>query len=132
MIPGVTNLPVPSTTIALSGASTLWPTATMCPSRSRIEPPTISVPVAVRIVALRISTGREGRRWYVDGYCARKADMALVSGRVVSCVLAARAVVAVVPAVVGAAPVGLVWAPDDAQPAATTASATHSRLLTVH
>src|SRR5213080_3269989 len=37
--PGVTHLPVPSTTVASLGASTFVPTATIRPLRNRIEPP---------------------------------------------------------------------------------------------
>jgi hypothetical protein len=62
MTPGVTHLPVPSTTTASAGASTVVPTATMRPSRNRIDPPWISCPVAVMIVALRITTAGFGRR----------------------------------------------------------------------
>src|SRR5213593_5074779 len=69
--PGVTYLPVPSTTAAPAGASTLAPTATMRPSLNRTDPLRISWPAAVMSVALRISTGALGWRWYVDGYCAR-------------------------------------------------------------
>src|SRR5439155_391167 len=58
--PGVTYLPVPSTTTASAGACTVAPTATMRPSLNRIEPLAISCPAAVRIVALRISTGGLG------------------------------------------------------------------------
>src|SRR5216684_3897048 len=69
--PGVTYLPVPSTTTAPEGASTFAPTATIRPSLNRIEPLGISWPVAVMIVALRIRTGALGCRTYVDGYCGR-------------------------------------------------------------
>src|SRR2546426_12325570 len=69
--PGVTYLPVPSTTTAPAGASTFAPTATIRPSLSTIEPLGISWPVAVMIVALRIKTGGLGCRAYVDGYCGR-------------------------------------------------------------
>src|SRR6266513_1377258 len=69
--PGVTYLPVPSTTTASAGASTFVPTATIRPSLSRIEPLGISGPVAVMIVALRITTGGLRCRAYVDGYCGR-------------------------------------------------------------
>ncbi len=61
--PGVTYLPVPSTTTASAGASTFAPTATIRPSLSRIEPLAISCPVAVMIVALRITTGGLAWRW---------------------------------------------------------------------
>src|SRR5882724_6246484 len=56
--PGVTYLPVPSTTTASAGASTFAPTATIRPSLSRIVP-------------LRIRTGGLGCRVYVDGYWGR-------------------------------------------------------------
>src|SRR3989442_4492667 len=73
--PGVTYLPVPSTTTAPGGgASTFAPTATIRPSLSRIDPLEISWPVAVMIVALRISTGGLGCRKEVGGYCGR-ADL---------------------------------------------------------
>ncbi len=64
MIPGVTYLPVPSTWIAAGGGvvDTPAPTAAILPSRSRIEPPRISCPVAVMIVALVMSTGGYGWR----------------------------------------------------------------------
>src|SRR5262245_42570241 len=71
IIPGVTNLPVPSTTVASAGAVTAAPTAIMRPSRSRMDPFEITCPVAVMIVALRINTGALACRWYVVGYCAR-------------------------------------------------------------
>src|SRR6266705_4843844 len=71
MMPGVTYLPVPSTTIASAGACTLAPTATMRPSLNRIEPLAISWPAAVMIVAFLMSTGALACRWYVDGYCGR-------------------------------------------------------------
>src|SRR6266542_5673280 len=106
MIPGVTHLPVPSTTTASAGASTVAPTATMRPSRSRIDPPAISWPVAVMIVALRINTGGLACRWYVEGYCGR----APVSPAA-ACVGA------------GAAGPALGRAPAEAQPAAARARA---------
>src|SRR2546422_10615678 len=71
MMPGVTHLPVPSTLIASDGACTVAPTATIWPSRNRIDACGISCPAAVMIVALVITTGREGWRWYVDGYWGR-------------------------------------------------------------
>ncbi len=60
MIPGVTHLPVPSTTTAPAGASTLAPTAATLPSRRRTEPRAMRSPAAVRMVALVMSTGWEG------------------------------------------------------------------------
>src|ERR1044071_4829246 len=69
--PGVTYFPVPSTTTASAGASTFVPSATILPSFSTMEPLGISCPVAVMIVALRMTTGGLGWRAYVDGYCAR-------------------------------------------------------------
>ncbi|PYP95479.1 MAG: hypothetical protein DMD34_06690 [Gemmatimonadetes bacterium] len=69
--PGVTNFPVPSTTTAPVGTSTFAPTATILPSLNAIEPVGISCPVAVMIVALRITTGGLGWRTYVEGYCSR-------------------------------------------------------------
>src|SRR6266550_689901 len=108
MIPGVTHLPVPSTTTASEGgASTVAPTATMRPSRSRIDPPAISWPVAVMIVALRISTGGLACRWYVEGYCGRAPPVSPAA----ACVGA------------GAAGPALGRAPAEAQPAAARASA---------
>src|SRR5574341_176876 len=71
--PGVTYLPVPSTTPASAGAVTVAPSAVILPSCSKIEPFGISWPVAVMIVALRIRTGGLGWRRYVDGYCGRSA-----------------------------------------------------------
>src|SRR5207249_2033184 len=58
--PGVTYFPVPSTTATSAGASTFSPTATIRPSLSRMDPLRISCPVAVMMVALRISTGGLG------------------------------------------------------------------------
>ncbi len=69
--PGVTYLPVPSTTTASAGGSTFAPTATMRPSLNRMAPVGISWPVAVMIVAFRIRTGGLGWRWYVDRYWGR-------------------------------------------------------------
>src|SRR5207247_10595591 len=69
--PGVTNFPVPSTTTAPVGTSTFAPTATILPSLNAIEPVGISCPVAVMIVALRITTGGLGWRTYVEGYWSR-------------------------------------------------------------
>ena len=60
--PGVTYFPVPSTTPASAGASTFSPTATILPSLSRTDPLRISCPVAVMMVAFRISTGGLGWR----------------------------------------------------------------------
>ena len=60
MMPGVTHLPVASTTVTPAGASIPRPTAAILPSRSRTEPPSIRSPTAVRIVALVIRTGVEG------------------------------------------------------------------------
>src|SRR5919109_1280499 len=67
MRPGVTNLPLPSITTASDGASTELPTATIFPSRIRIEPFSTRGPAAVRIVALRMTVGREGNGVYVLG-----------------------------------------------------------------
>src|SRR5690348_8583542 len=67
MIPGVTNLPVPSMTTASAGASTDAPTAAIFPSRSRIAPLWTAGPAAVRIVTLRMTVGFDGRGWYVLG-----------------------------------------------------------------
>ena len=60
--PGVTYFPVPSTTTAPAGASTLVPIATIFPSFIRSDPFAISCPVAVMIVAWRITTGGLGWR----------------------------------------------------------------------
>src|SRR5262245_5540312 len=67
MIPGVTNLPVPSITRASGGTVTFAPTATIFPSRRTIVPFWMRGPVAVRIVALRIAMGPDGTAWYVLG-----------------------------------------------------------------
>src|SRR4051812_41795358 len=67
MTPGVTYLPVPSMTTASAGASTVAPTATIFPSRTTRAPWGMRGPAAVRIVALRITVGREGKRAYVLG-----------------------------------------------------------------
>ena len=81
MMPGVTHRPLASTTTASAGAGTVWPTATILPSLSRTDPRSMIGPAAVRIVALRMSVGRDGSRAYVDGYaswtiapCAPGAD----------------------------------------------------------
>ena len=58
--PGVTHLPLASITTASAGALTFWPTATIFPFCSRIEPRSIAGPAAVRIIALRMTVGREG------------------------------------------------------------------------
>src|SRR5687768_12585863 len=65
MMPGVTQRPRASITVA-SPAAMLGATSTILPSRSRIEPFSMRGPVAVRIVALRISVGRVGSGTYVD------------------------------------------------------------------
>src|SRR5690349_16991884 len=57
MMPGVTYLPVPSTTIASAGASTVCPTATILPSRSSTAP-TKAGPIADSMVAFRMTVGR--------------------------------------------------------------------------
>ena len=56
MMPGDTNLPVPSTTSAPAGTATFAPTAAIFPPRSTIVPFWIVPLVAVRMVALRIAT----------------------------------------------------------------------------
>jgi len=69
MMPGVTYFPCASiVTTASAGVATFAPTATILPSRSRIDPLRITGPAAVRIVALRISVARDGNGAYVDGY----------------------------------------------------------------
>src|SRR2546430_472632 len=68
---GVTIFPFPSTTPAPVGTWPFAPTATILPSLNAIEPLGISCPVAVMIVALRITTGGFGWRTYVEGYCGR-------------------------------------------------------------
>lgn len=67
MIPGVTYLPVPSITTASAGAVTEVPTATILPSRSRIEAFCIVGPAAVIIVAFLISVVCDGNGTYVLG-----------------------------------------------------------------
>jgi hypothetical protein len=63
MSPGVTNLPVPSTTVVPGGTVVSRPTATTLPFAKRMDAPVSSVPAAVRMVALRMSTGGWARRW---------------------------------------------------------------------
>jgi hypothetical protein len=60
MMPGVTHLPLASMTTASDGALTFVPTAATLPSRSSTEPFVIAGPVAVRIVAFRMSVVRDG------------------------------------------------------------------------
>lgn len=82
MIPGVTYLPVPSITTASDGAVTEVPTATILPSRSRIDAFCIIGPAAVIIVALRMSVVREGNGVYVLGNgLAFGSESAPVPGR---------------------------------------------------
>src|SRR3954462_134609 len=73
MMPGVTNLPVASITLALASlALTFSPTAAILPSRMRIEP-FLMVPCdAVRIVALRIKVSR-GAAWAAAELAPRAA-----------------------------------------------------------
>ncbi len=59
MIPGVTNLPPASITVVPAGTSTVAPTATIFPSRTRMVPFGITGPAAVSSVALRIANGGE-------------------------------------------------------------------------
>src|SRR5687767_4859521 len=66
-IPGVTNLPAPSITIASAGASTDAPTAAILPSRSRIAPFTMRGPTAVQMVTFRMTVARDGNGVYVLG-----------------------------------------------------------------
>ncbi len=54
MIPGVTNLPVPSTTVAVGDAFTSLPTSAILPFRISTEPFSIVPCVIVMTVALRI------------------------------------------------------------------------------
>ncbi len=61
MIPGVTYIPVASTTVALRGASSPRPTAAILPLRIRTSPPSIVPFVTVMIVALRISVTASSR-----------------------------------------------------------------------
>src|SRR5713226_2258111 len=67
MMPGVTYLPAASITSASAGALTVAPTCATAPSSRRIAPPRMSGPAAVRMFALRITTGRDGNRVYVLG-----------------------------------------------------------------
>ena len=55
--PGVTNLPLPSITVAPAGTSTDAPTATITPSFTRIVPLATTGPAAVSSVAFRIANG---------------------------------------------------------------------------
>src|SRR5688572_716632 len=68
MMPGVTHLPLASITWAPAGAFTVAPTALILPFSSRTAPLAITGPAAVRIVALRMTVGRDGNGWYVDAY----------------------------------------------------------------
>jgi hypothetical protein len=61
MMPGVTNLPVPSMITASAGAATCLPTAAIFPSLSNSEPPAMRGPAAVRMVTLVMSVGRDGK-----------------------------------------------------------------------
>ena len=64
MMPGETNVPVPSTTSAPGGIGTLAPTAAILPPRRTIVPFWIVPLVAVRIVApLMATTGSGARVW---------------------------------------------------------------------
>src|SRR3569833_1804704 len=67
MMPGVTNFPLPSITTAPAGAPRCCPTALILPSTISTSLVPISLSVAVRTVAPRISVGWEGRRLYVEG-----------------------------------------------------------------
>src|SRR5215218_7193470 len=67
MMPGVTYLPVPSSTMASVGAVTLVPTSAILPSRRSRLPPRMVGPAAVRIVTLRINVGRDANGRYVLG-----------------------------------------------------------------
>ena len=60
MMPGVTNLPVPSITTASAGAFTLAPTASILPSFSRIAPFVMRGPAAVRIVTFWMTVVLDG------------------------------------------------------------------------
>src|SRR5215213_9127031 len=60
MTPGVTNLPVASTTTAPAGASTVCPTAAIFPSTISTWPLGMICPAAVITVPPRISVGCDG------------------------------------------------------------------------
>ena len=60
MKPGVTHFPVPSTTVASSGAVRSVPTAAIFPSRRSTEACSIVGPAAVITVAFLMKTGSEG------------------------------------------------------------------------
>src|SRR4051794_29412451 len=76
MRPGVTNLPVPSITVAPggAGAAVSLSTETILPSAKSSDARESSGPAAVRIVAFRIRTGGAAGRWYVETYCGCTAD----------------------------------------------------------
>ena len=65
MMPGMTNLPVPSMVRMPAGIATFVPTAVIFPFRTTIVPFWMSPPVIVISVALRIATSwarERGRR----------------------------------------------------------------------
>src|SRR5450759_3240711 len=68
MMPGVIHLPVASITTASAGAVTSWPTATTLPFCSRSDPRSIAGPAAVRIVALRMTVGRDAAGLWVEAH----------------------------------------------------------------
>ena len=63
MMPGETNLPVPSTTSAPAGICTFVPTAAILPSRMTMVPLSIVPRVTVRMVALRMATTPGAAAW---------------------------------------------------------------------
>src|SRR5262245_69364 len=82
IIPGVTNIPVASMTLAFAPALTslFLPTAAILPSRIRIEPPSITPCEAVMIVAFLIRTS--------PLFCACAADASATTSavnRIVKC-----------------------------------------------
>src|SRR5262247_386853 len=82
IIPGVTNIPVASMTLAFAPALTslFLPTAAILPSRIRIEPPSITPCEAVMIVAFLIRTS--------PLFCACAADASATTSavnRIVEC-----------------------------------------------
>ncbi len=60
MRPGVTYLPLPSTTRAPSGTGTSVPTESIVRLRSRTSPFSIVSPAAVMTVAFRMTVGSAG------------------------------------------------------------------------
>ena len=83
MIPGVTNLPPASMTVASAGTSTVAPTATILPSRTRIVPFGIDGPGRgqQRRVADRERPGDRGLVGARERIVARRREAALARRR---------------------------------------------------